>query len=152
MRRLPLRPMIADDGFQVGVSVNRLFIQIVALLEVFAAALFFGTGFAHAQVVQLNSSGGTSTTDGLRIYLENTSKMQVIRRNSNGTSAGQLYSPSATPPSTNLDNGIFLRANGTVYGPSHNVGGGISPPAYSTSSVAGPTPANPIANGTAQSL
>jgi len=142
--------MIADDGFQVGVSVNRLVIQIVALLGVFAAALFFGAGFAHAQVVQLNSSGGTSTTDGLRIYLENTSKMQVIRRNSNGTSAGQLYSPSATPPSTSLDNGIFLRANGTVYGPSHNVGGGISPPAYNTSSVAGPTPANPIANGTAQ--
>lgn len=105
---------------------------------------------AGAAVVQLNSSGGTSTTDGLRIYLEDTSEMQVIRRNSNGSSAGQLYSPSATPPNNSLDNGIFLRANGTVYGPSHNVGNGISPPNYSTRSISGPTPANPIANGTAQ--
>jgi len=103
---------------------------------------------AFAAVVQLNSSGGTSTTDGLRIYVEDTSKIQVIRRNATA-SAGQLYSPSATPPSNSLDNGIFLRANGRVYGPSHTVSS-FSPTAFSTGSVSGPTPANPITDGTSQ--
>ncbi len=132
-------------GSPRGLSAR--FFRTVGVGALLGVAASFGAG---AAVVQLNSSGGTSTTDGLRIYIEDTTKMQVIRRNSSGTSAGQLYSPSATPPSNSLDNGIFLRANGTVYGPSHSVGNGISPTNYSTRSVSGPTPANPIANGTTQ--
>jgi MSHA biogenesis protein MshQ len=119
-----------------------------------ASGLLAGAGLilctsAFAAVVQLNSSGGTSTTDGLRIYVEDTSKMQVVRRNA-ASSDGQLYSPTARPPSNSLDNGIFLRANGRVYGPSHTVGGAFSPTAFSTGSISGPTPANPIADGTSQ--
>lgn len=109
---------------------------------------------AIAAVVQLNSSGGTSTTDGLRIYIEDTSKMQVIRRNASGTSTGQLFDAIETPVSASnrLDNGIFLRANGTLYGPSHVVGTPdfILANNYSTRTISGPTPANPIASGVAQ--
>lgn len=120
------------------------------LMRVFGLLLSIGASSAMAAVVQLNSTGGTTTTDGLRIYIEDTSKIQVIRRNANGTSAGQLYAANAVPPSNNLDNGIFLRANGAIYGPSHTVSGGFSPTAYNTRSVSGPNPANPIANGVAQ--
>lgn len=109
---------------------------------------------ALAAVVQLNSSGGTSSTDGLRIYIEDTSKMQVIRRNASGTSTGQLFDSTETPisASNRLDNGIFLRANGTLYGPSHVVGTPdfILANNFSTRTISGPTPANPIADGVAQ--
>ncbi len=134
-------------------SVKKKTNPIVGLMQLLVAAIVLASGAGHAQVVQLNSSGGTSTTDGLRIYIDKTSKMQVIRRNPNGTTGGQFFD-SAHTPSTNLlrlDNGIFLRANGTFYGPSHDVG----TPDYIlannyTSSITGPSPANPIANGTAQ--
>lgn len=101
---------------------------------------------SFAAVVELNSSGGTSATNGLHIYLEDTSKMQIRRLNN----TGQVYSPTAVPASNSLDNGIFLRANGTVYGPSHTVGSGISPTNYSTRSISAVSPVNPIADGVTQ--
>lgn len=134
------------SGFSRCATVRRF--RVDAWLSILLGLCI--SSFAMAAVVELNSSGGTSTTDGLHIYLEDTAKIQVYRRNSNGTVGGQLYSPNATPPSTALDNGIFLRANGTVYGPSHAVGGTFAPTNYSTRSISGPTPANPIANGTTQ--
>lgn len=144
--------MIADDGFQVGVSVNRLVIQIVALLQIVAAVMLFGAGFAHAQVVQLNSSGGTSTTDGLRIYIDSSSKMQV-RRWDGTASSSQLFDPNHTPLTDpmRLDNGIYLRANNTTYGAQHDVGTPdfLIPNNYNTRTISGPTPAA-AANGVVQ--
>ena len=61
---------------------------------------------AGAAVTELNPNGGTSAANGLHIYLESTSKIQVRRLNN----TGQVYSPTVTPASNNLDNGIFLRA------------------------------------------
>lgn len=130
------------------ISGRGLHLVLAGLLAAFACSSAF------AAVVQLNSSGGTSTTDGLRIYIEDTSKMQVIRRNSNGTSTGQLFDSTETPisASNRLDNGIFLRANGTLYGPSHVVGTPdfILANNFSTRTISGPSPANPISNGVTQ--
>ncbi len=109
-----------------------------------AAALSIGP--AAAAVTELNSSGGTSATNGLHIYIEDTSKMQVRRLNN----TGQLYLPSAIPPSNSLDNGIFLRANGTIYGPRHTVSTFNTATAYPIHSISAASPANPIANGTTQ--
>ena len=47
------------------------------LMRVFGLLLSIGASSAMAAVVQLNSTGGTTTTDGLRIYIEDTSKIQV---------------------------------------------------------------------------
>lgn len=109
--------------------------------------LMTSTG-AWAQVVELNSTGGTTATNGLHFYIENTTKMQVRRLNNKG----QVYSSTAVPPSTLLDNGVFIRANGLVYGPSHTVTtfnptGGM----YSTYSIGATTPANPSSSGVQQS-
>ncbi len=108
-----------------------------------------GIGQAGAAVSQFNSTGGTSATNGLHIYLEDTTKIQVRRLNN----TGQVYAPNAVPPSNSLDNGVFLRANGRVYGPSHTVttfnpNGGM----YSTYSVGATTPANPSSAGTQQTV
>ncbi len=101
---------------------------------------------AGAAVTELNPNGGTSAANGLHIYLESTSKIQVRRLNN----TGQVYSPTVTPASNNLDNGIFLRANGTVYGPSHTVGGTFSPTAYNTQTISAASPAGNITDGTTQ--
>jgi hypothetical protein len=102
-----------------------------------------------AAVTELNSSGGTSATNGLRFFLENTTKLQVRRLNN----TGQVYHPSAVPPSNSLDNGIFLRANGRLFGPSHTVGDTFSPSGgmYNTFSISAATPPNPVTAGTVQS-
>ncbi|WMW79366.1 hypothetical protein RF679_11980 [Undibacterium cyanobacteriorum] len=110
--------------------------------------LLLVNSLASAQVVELNSTGGTTATNGLHFYIENTTKIQVRRLNN----TGQVYSPTAIPPSNNLDNGIFIRGNGLVYGPSHTVTtfnptGGM----YSTSSISAVTPANPATAGVQQS-
>lgn len=68
-----------------------------------------------AAVVQLNATGGTTATNALRIYIDDTTQIQVRRLNN----TGQLYSPSAVPTNNNLDNGIYLRANNVMYGPDH---------------------------------
>lgn len=102
---------------------------------------------AWGAVVELNSSGGTTATNGLHIYVEDTSKMQVRRLNN----TGQVYSSTAVPPSNNLDNGIFLRANGTIYGPSHTVSA-FTVTNYNTRSIGTVSPTNPIADGTTQTV
>jgi len=73
-----------------------------------AAALALLSGAAEAVTIQFNSTGGTTSTNGLHFYIEDTTHIQVRRLNN----TGQVYSPTATPPSANLDNGIFIRANG----------------------------------------
>lgn len=96
---------------------------------------------------EFNSNGGSTSTNGLHFYLEDTTKIQVRRLNN----TGQVYSPGATPPSSSLDNGVFIRANGLVYGPSHTVTtfnptGGM----YSNYSITLASPANPSAAGVQQ--
>ena len=97
--------------------------------------------------VEFNASGGNSATDGLHFYIEDTTKVQVRRANN----TGQVYAPGSIPPSNSLDNGIFIRANGLVYGPSHTVSaftpsGGM----YSTYSITPASPANPSSSGVQQ--
>lgn len=104
-------------------------------------------GNALAASIEFNNSGGTTSTNGLHFYIEDTTHIQVRRLNN----TGQVYSPSATPPSSSLDNGIFIRANGKTYGPSHNVTtfnptGGM----YSTYSISAASPANPTTSGDQQ--
>jgi hypothetical protein len=114
----------------------------------FSLALLYGNiHTAYATVIEFNNTGGTSSTNGLHFYIEDTTHIQVRRLNN----TGQVYPPDTTPPSTNLDNGIFLRANGKVYGPDHNVAtftptGGM----YNNFSITTPIPANPSSNGDQQ--
>lgn len=97
---------------------------------------------ALAATVEFNSTGGTSATNGLHFYINDNTQLQVRRLNN----TGQVYSPTVLPANTSLDNGIFLRANGNVYGPDHNVttfattGGMFS--TYSISAVAPPNPSS----------
>lgn len=100
-----------------------------------------------AQTREFNSTGGTNAGNGLHFYIHNTSKIQVRRLNN----TGQVYSPNVVPPSNNLDNGVFLRANNVLYGPSHTVTT-FNPTPYPTSTISVTTPANPSANGVQQSL
>ena len=103
----------------------------------------------HAALVEFNSTGGTNATNGLHFYIEDTTKIQVRRLNN----TGQVYLPTAIPPNPSLDNGIFIRANGLVYGPSHNVGAVFNPTGgnYNTFSISATTPANPASPGVQQS-
>lgn len=99
-------------------------------------------------LTEFNATGGTTSTNGLHFYMEDTTKIQVRRLNN----TGQVYAPGSVPPSNNLDNGIFIRANGLVYGPSHTVGGGYTPSGgmYSTYAITQATPANPATSGVQQ--
>ena len=72
------------------------------------ACLVFG------QVV-INPTGGTGSTDGIRLTIGNTGQIQVLR---NGT--GQLYNPNLTAGATtncSMTNGVFLAVGNTVTGP-----------------------------------
>lgn len=98
-------------------------------------------------LTEFNSTGGNTATNGLHFYLEDTTKIQVRRLNN----TGQVYAPGSTPPANNLDNGVFIRANGLVYGPSHTVTtfnptGGM----YDYYSITPATPPNPSAAGVQQ--
>lgn len=111
-------------------------------------SLLLVRSYAYGQVIEFNSTGGNTATDGLHFYIENTSKMQVRRLNN----TGQVYNPGAIPPSANLDNGVFIRGNGLVYGPSHTVTtfnptGGM----YNTATITAASPANPSSSGVQQS-
>ena len=111
------------------------------------ASLSAFSGAAGAVTVELNSTGGTTATDGLHFYIEDTTKIQVRRLNN----TGQVYAPAALPPSNNLDNGIFIRGNGLVYGPSHTVStfnptGGM----FNTFAISATSPANPATAGIQQ--
>ena len=92
---------------------------------------------AFAAVVQLNATGGSTATNALRIYIDDTTQIQVRRLDN----TGQLYSPSAVPTNNNLDNGIYLRANGTMYGPDHFAYSAATD--YSSRSVSTVVPATP---------
>lgn len=117
-----------------------------------AALLFLALGGlcvpARATTVELNSTGGTSSANGLHIYIDDLTKMQIRRLNN----TGQLYNRTSTPSSTSLDNGIILYANGKTYGPSHSVGG-FAPDGggYSTTAITAASPANPASPGVPQS-
>lgn len=114
------------------------------LLSTFVLATFGIASFnALAATVELNSSGGVTTTDGLHVYIDSSTQIQVRRVDN----SGQLYHPNATPPDNRLDNGIYLRANGAVYGPDHFA---INTNSYATTLITGPSPANPIADGVQQ--
>ena len=107
--------------------------------------LLSGAGSSFSAVVELNSTGGTTATNGLHFYIEDTTHLQVRRLNN----TGQVYSPTAVPPSNNLDNGVFLRANGTVYGKNHTVTT-FNPTMFNTFSISAVSPANPSSPGVQQ--
>lgn len=123
-------------------ALHRFLFALTVLL------FFFVQTDACAQVIQFNSTGGTTATNGLHFYIENTTKIQVRRLNN----TGQVYNSNAIPPSTNLDNGVFIRGNGLLYGPSHTVTtfnptGGM----YNTATISAASPANPSSSGVQQS-
>jgi len=99
-------------------------------------------------VAEINNTGGTSATNGLHIYVDRTTQIQVRRLN--GT--GQVYRSTSIPPSTNLDNGVFIRANGKVYGPEHTVASFNTDDMFDTYKVSGPQPANPLSTGVQQTV
>jgi len=120
----------------------------------FLALLLAFCGFSfqavHAQTtIEFNSTGGTNATNGLHFYIDRSSKIQVRRLNN----TGQVYSPTALPQTNlnSLDNGVFIRANGRLYGPSHTVStfnpsGGM----YNSYSISAALPANPAVPGLQQ--
>ena len=114
--------------------------------SILVGVLFLFSG-AKAVTIEFNNTGGTTATNGLHFYIEDTTKIQVRRLNN----TGQVYAAGAVPPSNSLDNGVFIRANGLVYGPSHTVTtfnptGGM----YNTYSVSAASPANPSSAGVQQ--
>jgi len=126
---------------------NRMFaIASIRLAAVMMLGLLASYS-ANATTIEFNNAGGSTSTNGLHFYIEDTTHIQVKRLDN----TGQVYSPTAVPTSVNLDNGIFLRANGKIYGPDHNVAtftptGGM----YNTYSVTAAAPADPVPNGTQQ--
>lgn len=125
---------------QKSIGAMALFVLFLCVCSV--------SGKSQAQTIEFNSTGGTSSTNGLHFYIDRTSKIQVRRLNN----TGQVYSPTALPTTPNsLDNGVFLRANNLIYGPSHTVTtfnptGGM----FSTYSIGATTPANPATAGVQQ--
>lgn len=106
-------------------------------------------GFILAAPAILNQNGGSSSTNGLKIYIDRYTQIQVQRLNS----SGQLYRSTQTPqdvtysdPSQNqLDNGIYIRGNNTIYGPDHfayNAPGSYSPQAMTAVSPANASAGN----------
>jgi len=117
--------------------------RVVYLVLGFLSLLWCSS--AWAVTIEFNNTGGTSASNGLRFFIDEDTQIQVRRLN--GT--GQVYEPNTTPPSNLLDNGVYLRANGLVYGPSHfalTPSGG----AYATSTITATSPANPSSSGVQQ--
>lgn len=76
--------------------------------------LTLASAVASGQVV-INPTGGTASTNGIRLTIGNTGQLQVLR---NGT--GQLYDPDLTAGATtnwSMTNGVFLAVGSTVVGP-----------------------------------
>jgi len=124
----------------------------------FGLPVLFATGLvvlsawapaAHATMIEFNSTGGTTATNGLHFYIDDTTQIQVKRLNN----TGQVFENTATPPSARLDNGVWIRANGSVYGPSHTVGADYTPNGglYNTHTITATSPANPTTSGVQQS-
>lgn len=123
----------------------------LGILVLAALGFLACSGSAGAATIEFNATGGTTATNGLRFYIDNTTKIQVQVHWLNNT--GQVYAPGAVPPSNNLDNGVFIRGNGLVYGPSHtvstfNLTGGM----YNTSAITATVPANPATSGVQQTV
>jgi MSHA biogenesis protein MshQ len=111
------------------------------------AVLFVAYQPVLAATQEFNSTGGTNATNGLRFFINDNTQLQVRRLNN----TGQVFAPNALPPSTNLDNGIFLRANGRVFGPDHDVTtfaptGGM----YNNATISAVSPPNPSSVGDQQ--
>ncbi|BDT70717.1 hypothetical protein os4_02240 [Comamonadaceae bacterium OS-4] len=97
-----------------------------------------------ALAIEFNSTGGTTAANGLRVVIDPNTQIQVRRLNN----SGQVYEPNSLPPSANLDNGVYLRANGQLYGPSHfRLAARTS---YNTQTISATTPANPAVSGVQQ--
>lgn len=96
--------------------------------------------------IEFNSAGGTTSNNGLHFYIDKSTQVQVKRLNN----TGQVYKNTATPPSTSLDNGIFLRANGKTYGPDHSVTTFNVDGNYSTNLITTASPSNPPSYGVQQ--
>lgn len=123
----------------VSVGIGRL-VQCLCL-----ACVLVVVPAARAATVEFNNTGGTSATNGLRIFIDEDTQIQVRRLNN----SGQVYQPGATPPNNLLDNGVYLRANRALYGPSHFA---LAPSggAYNTSTISSVSPANPASSGVQQ--
>lgn len=80
------------------------------------------------------------------MIIDANTQIQIARLN--GT--GQVFQPATAPPSTNLDNGVFLRANGQLYGPSNFRLGTTTRQSYNTQTISATTPANPSVAGVQQ--
>lgn len=143
----------------ISKSINSLKLRLVNIVDYGLSTItnpqlagivlfaLFASHSAYATTIEFNNGGGKSATDGLHFYIEDTTHIQVKRLNN----TGQVYSPSVVPASTNLDNGVFLRADGKIYGPDHNVAtftptGGM----FNTYSITATAPANPSTNGDQQ--
>jgi len=84
-------------------------------LTTLAAAVLLLPGAALAGV-DFNPTGGVVAGDGLRVFMGTNAQLQIQRDGSY-----QVYSPSATPESTSLYNGIFIADGTTLCGPSSGV-------------------------------
>ncbi|MGP1716260.1 MAG: DUF6701 domain-containing protein [Methylophilus sp.] len=97
--------------------------------------------------VTLNSSGGTNASNGLKVFIDTTGQMQVIKSGN-----GQLYRQSDEPYHRRLYNGVFVRSNGVMYGPSNDVSnstGSALTALQNATVVMGPTPAT-VSQGVTQ--
>ncbi|MDP2305729.1 MAG: MopE-related protein [Pseudomonadota bacterium] len=92
------RPSLAGGGERVSLRIAGL----LGLVGAFAPAAM------AAQT--LNSTGGTSAADGLRIVTGENTQLQVYRLGS-----GQVYSPSAAPPSSSNFNTVALAVGSSMY-------------------------------------
>jgi hypothetical protein len=109
-------------------------------------SLVLATASVAAWGIEFNSTGGTNATNGLRIVIDPNTQTQVVRLNN----TGQVYAPNVLPPNNNLDNGVYLRANGILYGPSHFALSTTSTRSYNTQTISATTPANPAIAGSQQ--
>ena len=141
---MPLAPVKYDYS---AIYFIAYYCRHLGMLVLAALGFMACSGSAGAVTIEFNSTGGTTATNGLHFYIEDTTKIQVRRLNN----TGQVYAPGALPPSNSLDNGVFIRGNGLVYGPSHTVSafnptGGM----YSTRAITATAPANPAISGVQQ--
>jgi hypothetical protein len=119
--------------------------QISTIIAVISLGMH--SGLLSAATIEFNNAGGTNVNNGLHFYIDSSTQVQVKRLNN----SGQVYQPSSTPPNTSLDNGIFIWANGKLYGPDHNVGGSFTPDGnYSSATITAASPTNPPAYGAQQ--
>lgn len=147
MRVLATAKNYVHSKMETGLCSDRKVSGLSPLLVACWLAVLAWTSPANATMIEFNSTGGTTATNGLHFYIEDTTKIQVRRLDN----TGQVYSPGAVPPSNSLDNGIFIRGNGLVYGPSHTVTtfnptGGM----YNTSAITAAVPVNPSVPGVQQ--